>query len=167
MEQLGNGELNELARKLEKFFEPEKPMTVNEVAELRKELQGFQERYPEQISLCEKCFERIKKRIPPMRQYDKTHADAISFDLAIAGVQIFSTLTDLEQCFMCQSKPCEHCQSTQGFRFSCPRCERIGCYECMPEGLGILCPECIKEISDGSGKTGTRGRLPGVPNDTE
>lgn len=24
----------------------------------------------------------------------------------------------------------------------CPRCEREGCYQCMPAGRGCMCPEC-------------------------
>jgi len=72
--------------------------------------------------------------------------EPLSFDMAIAKTVILPWKEG--ECFLCMSPDiCPYCETKgSGFRFKCPRCKYIGCYTCMPDGVGILCPECITEI---------------------
>ena len=45
-------------------------------------------------------------------------------------------------------RDCDYCgyEVDTDYIFTCPKCDREGCSECMPMGRGCVCPECEDEL---------------------
>ena len=53
-----------------------------------------------------------------------------------------------------KKEPCPYCGKKTERVLTCPHCGREGCPDCMPGGVGCLCPECeeAKEDEDATWK---------------